>query len=77
MGRIIPKILSESISSFKYDYCVFKSAKEKQNTARVYFSNKNGINAITFEQSYGLLDVGLINICHWRNFGTALANSLL
>jgi hypothetical protein len=48
LARAIPKILSNLIDSFKYDYCVFKSSKEKQHTARVYFANKNKINALTF-----------------------------
>lgn len=76
-GRIIPKILSNLIESFRYDHCVFRAAREKKNTARVYFSNKNGINSITFEQSYGLLDAGNIGVQNWRNFGTALAQSLV
>ena len=54
--HIIPKLLSEQISTFKYNYCVFRQTKEKKNTARVYLSRKYKINAITFEQSYGLID---------------------
>jgi hypothetical protein len=77
MGRIIPKLISQLVDSFKYDYCLFKASKEKRNTARVYFSSKNNINAVTFEQSYGLLDCGAIGVAHWRNFGTALADSLV
>jgi hypothetical protein len=70
-------MLSDQLSSFKYDHCLFKISKEKANTARVYFSTKYGLNAITFEQSYGLLDVGAIGIQHWRNFGTAIAEVLV
>jgi hypothetical protein len=72
-SRIIPKILADSLSSFKFDHCLFKASKEKTNTARIFFSQKYGLNAITFEQSYGLLDNGSIGINNWRNFGTALA----
>ncbi len=43
----------------------------------MYFSHKNGINSITFEQSYGLLENGCIGIANWRNFGAALAQSLV
>jgi hypothetical protein len=43
----------------------------------VYFSQKNGINSVTFEQSYGLLETGCIGIANWRNFGAALADSLV
>ena len=43
----------------------------------MYFSTKYELNAITFEQSYGLLDVGAIGIQHWRNFGTAIAEVLV
>jgi hypothetical protein len=43
----------------------------------VYFANKNGINSVTFEQSYGLLEAGNIGIANWRSFGAALADSLV
>ena len=43
----------------------------------MYFSTKYELNSITFEQSYGLLDVGAIGIQHWRNFGTAIAEVLV
>lgn len=76
MTHIIPKILDESISSFKYNYCVFKGSKQKKNTARVYLSKKYKLNAITFQQSYGLIDEGAIGIQHWKNFGIALIASL-
>ena len=55
---------------------MFKDSKQKKNTARVYFSRKYSLNCITFEQSYGLLDIGPIGIGNWRNFGTALAEAL-
>ena len=55
---------------------MFKVTKGKKNTARVYLSKKYKINAITFEQSYGLIDEGVIGVPHWRNFGRALADSL-
>ena len=77
LSRILPKLLNDAISSFKYEYCVFRASKQKKNTARVYFSNKYKLNAITFEQSYGLLDFGCIGVSHWKNFGTALAECLL
>lgn len=70
-------MLADRLSSFKYDHCLFKASKEKTNTARVYFSNKYGINAITFEQSYGLLEDGAIGVQNWRNFGTAIAEVLV
>ena len=73
LTRILPKLLNDSISSFKYDYCVFRGSKQKKNTARVFFSQKFKLNAITFEQSYGLLDNGCIGIVNWRNFGASLA----
>ena len=76
-SRILPKVLSDSISSFKYDFCIFREVEEKKKTARIYFSNKWKINCLTFEQSYGLLDSGQIGITSWRNFGHALACSLL
>lgn len=76
-SRIIPKIIADSIDSFKLDHCLFKASKEKTNTARVYFSKKYHLNAITFEQSYGLLETGCMGISNWRNFGTALADSLI
>ena len=69
-------MLSDQVSSFRYDFCLFKATKEKAYTARVYFSKKYGTNAITFEQSYGLLDAGAIGIQNWMNFGTALADVL-
>ena len=75
-NHILPKLLGESISTFKYNYCVFRGCKQKKNTARVYLSKKYHINALTFEQSYGLIDEGIIGIQHWRNFGIALADSL-
>ncbi len=43
----------------------------------MFLSKKYRINSITFEESYGLIDEGAIGIQHWRNFGTALADSLL
>ena len=55
-------MLADQLSTFKYDHCMFKASKEKANTARIYFSTKYGINAITFEQSYGLIDGGAIGI---------------
>jgi len=76
-SRIIPKIIADSIDSFKLDHCLFKASKEKTNTARVYFSKKYHLNAITFEQSYGLLETGCMGISNWKNFGTALADSLI
>ncbi len=75
-NHILPKLLNDRISSFKYEYCVFRACKQKENTARVYLSKKYKINAITFEQSYGLLDEGPIGIENWRNFGIALADVL-
>lgn len=48
-SRIIPKLLSDTISTFKYNYCVFRGSKEKKNTARVYLSKKYSLNIITFE----------------------------
>lgn len=74
--HILPKLLNDRLSTFKYDYCVFRSSKQKKNTARVFLSKKYKLNGITFEQSYGLIDEGAIGIQNWRNFGTALANSL-
>lgn len=76
-SRIIPKILSDIISTFKYKSCLFKRSKDKKNTARVYLSQKYKINIITFEESYGLIDEGPIGIRHWKNFGTAIADALL
>ena len=76
MSRVLPKILSKTISTFKYDHCVFRACKEKKNTARVFFSKFHKINSITFEQSYGLINEGAIGIQHWRNFGTAIGESL-
>ena len=55
---------------------MFRACKEKRATARVFFKKKMGINSITFEQSYGLLDEGAMGISNWRNFGTILADSL-
>ena len=72
-SRIIPKLLSDLISTFRYDYCVFRACKEKNKTARLFFKKKLKINAITIEQSYGLFDEGLIGIRHWKNFGKVLA----
>lgn len=74
--HILPKLLNDHIASFKYDHCVFRASKQKKNTARVYLSKKYKINALTFEQSYGLLDTGSIGVKQWRNFGVALANVL-
>ncbi len=48
LTRILPKLLNDAISSFKYDYCVFRGSKQKKNTARVYFGNKFKLNALTF-----------------------------
>jgi murein tripeptide amidase MpaA len=47
-SRIIPKLLADSLDSFKYDHCVFKNSKEKATTARLYLSSKYGFNSITF-----------------------------
>jgi hypothetical protein len=77
MTRIIPKLLSEITSSFIYDFCVFRSHRQKKNTARVLINKKYGINAITFEETYGMLDVGPIGINCWKNFGKSLAEGLL
>lgn len=77
LARVLPKLLSQNLSSFKYEDCAFKESKEKKNTARVYFSKRHGINSLTFEQSYGLLDIGCIGVEHWSNFGRALSHSLL
>ena len=75
-SRIIPKILSDTISTFKYKSCLFRGSKEKKNTARVYLSKKYNINILTFEESYGLIDEGPIGIPQWRNFGAAVADAL-
>lgn len=77
LTRILPKLLNDAISSFKYDYCVFRGSKQKKHTARVFFANKFKLITLTFEQSYGLLDTGNIGLINWRNFGVTLAESLL
>jgi hypothetical protein len=48
LTHILPKLLNDQISTFKYDYCVFKGSKQKKNTARVFLSKKYRINTITF-----------------------------
>jgi hypothetical protein len=52
--KIIPKFLEKQFSLFDYDECVFKNLKEKKDTARVHFTLKEKMNAVTFEQSYSM-----------------------
>jgi hypothetical protein len=37
LDRIIPYILSNISSIFRYESCVFKNSKEKKNCARMHF----------------------------------------
>jgi hypothetical protein len=47
LDRILSKILSNKSNIFRYETSVFKIAKQKKNTARVYFSQKKHINSLT------------------------------
>ena len=74
LTRILPKLLENSISTFKYNYCIFRETKQKKNTARVYYANKYKITGLTIQQSYGLIEesdniVGCMGVRNWRNFG--------
>jgi hypothetical protein len=81
--RIIPKLISEETSKFRYFSCKFRIEKSKEKAARIVLWREfNIMNCFTFESSFHgyfneLRETEEFSIEGYESMGEHLVNSLL